>query len=165
MHNYSFRYDESDVEAFRCFQLFGYLHFCPFISTCPGVVSRLAAPPPLASRPPLPPRPPLMERMRKIKRQLSLTLGRGGSGGGDRTLSDTITQEATSHSDSGNPVRCEQRPVPRFSAGFSSLMTAALINATHLAAQVQVMLEMRDRHGKLLSTGYTVTIPRRCLEP
>lgn len=41
-----------------------------------------------------------MERMRKIKRQLSLTLGRGGSGGGDRTLSDTITQEATSHSDS-----------------------------------------------------------------
>ncbi|KAF1390972.1 hypothetical protein PFLUV_G00063680 [Perca fluviatilis] len=65
-----------------------------------GVVSRLAAPPPLESRPPLPPRPPLMERMRKIKRQLSLTLGRGGAGGGDRTLSDSINQEATSHSDS-----------------------------------------------------------------
>lgn len=43
-------------------------------------------------------------------------------------------------------------------------MMAALINATHLAAQVQVMLEMRDQHGKLLSTGYSVTIPRRCLE-
>ncbi|XP_074500978.1 cyclin-dependent kinase 16 isoform X2 [Sebastes fasciatus] len=41
-----------------------------------------------------------MERMRKIKRQLSLTLGRGGAGGGDRTLSDTINQEVTSHSDS-----------------------------------------------------------------
>nr|XP_020469394.1 cyclin-dependent kinase 16-like [Monopterus albus] len=65
-----------------------------------GVVSRLAAPPPSASRPPLPPRPPLMERMRKIKRQLSLTLGRGGAGEGDRTLSDTISQEVTSHSDS-----------------------------------------------------------------
>ena len=42
-----------------------------------------------------------MERMRKIKRQLSLTLGRGGAGGGDRMLSDTINQEVTSHSDSG----------------------------------------------------------------
>ncbi|KAM7405372.1 hypothetical protein PAMP_012639 [Pampus punctatissimus] len=41
-----------------------------------------------------------MERMRKIKRQLSLTLGRGGAGGGDRTLSDTINQDVTSHSDS-----------------------------------------------------------------
>uniref|UniRef100_A0A672I9P3 Cyclin-dependent kinase 16-like n=1 Tax=Salarias fasciatus TaxID=181472 RepID=A0A672I9P3_SALFA len=41
-----------------------------------------------------------MERMRKIKRQLSLTLGRGGAGGGDRTLSDTIAQDVTSHSDS-----------------------------------------------------------------
>ncbi|XP_040902477.1 cyclin-dependent kinase 16 [Toxotes jaculatrix] len=41
-----------------------------------------------------------MERMRKIKRQLSLTLGRGGAGGGERTLSDTINQEVTSHSDS-----------------------------------------------------------------
>ncbi|XP_051282661.1 cyclin-dependent kinase 16 isoform X2 [Dicentrarchus labrax] len=41
-----------------------------------------------------------MERMRKIKRQLSLTLGRGGAGAGDRTLSDTINQEVTSHSDS-----------------------------------------------------------------
>ncbi|XP_028265547.1 cyclin-dependent kinase 16 [Parambassis ranga] len=41
-----------------------------------------------------------MERMRKIKRQLSLTLGRGGAGGGDRMLSDTITQDVTSHSDS-----------------------------------------------------------------
>ncbi|KAM3842441.1 cyclin-dependent kinase 16-like, partial [Diretmus argenteus] len=41
-----------------------------------------------------------MERVRKIKRQLSLTLGRGGAGGGDRTLSETITQEVTSHSDS-----------------------------------------------------------------
>lgn len=70
--------------------------------TCPGAVSRLAAPPPSASRPPPPSRPPLMERMRKIKRQLSLTLGRGGAGGGDRMLSDTITQEVTSHSDSGN---------------------------------------------------------------
>ncbi|XP_061643745.1 cyclin-dependent kinase 17 isoform X3 [Phyllopteryx taeniolatus] len=39
-----------------------------------------------------------MERMRKIKRQLSLTLGRGGAGGGERTLSDH--QEITSHSDS-----------------------------------------------------------------
>ncbi|XP_054461319.1 cyclin-dependent kinase 16 isoform X5 [Anoplopoma fimbria] len=37
-----------------------------------------------------------MERMRKIKRQLSFTLGRGGDG----TLSDTINQEVTSHSDS-----------------------------------------------------------------
>ncbi|KAM4610273.1 cyclin-dependent kinase 16 [Polymixia lowei] len=41
-----------------------------------------------------------MERMRKIKRQLSLTLGRGGAGGGDRTLSETISQEVTSYSDS-----------------------------------------------------------------
>lgn len=41
-----------------------------------------------------------MERMRKIKRQLSLTLGRGGAGGGDRTLSDNNSQEVTSHSDS-----------------------------------------------------------------
>uniref|UniRef100_A0A3Q1EGX7 cyclin-dependent kinase n=1 Tax=Acanthochromis polyacanthus TaxID=80966 RepID=A0A3Q1EGX7_9TELE len=43
-----------------------------------------------------------MERMRKIKRQLSLTLGRGGArgGGGDRTLSDSISQDVTSHSDS-----------------------------------------------------------------
>ncbi|XP_041655761.1 cyclin-dependent kinase 16 [Cheilinus undulatus] len=41
-----------------------------------------------------------MERMRKIKRQLSLTLGRGGAGGGDRMLSDTNNQEVTSHSDS-----------------------------------------------------------------
>ncbi|XP_075994092.1 cyclin-dependent kinase 16 isoform X2 [Genypterus blacodes] len=41
-----------------------------------------------------------MERMRKIKRQLSLTLGRGGAGGGDRTLSETMAQEVTSHSDS-----------------------------------------------------------------
>ncbi|KAM9856074.1 cyclin-dependent kinase 16 [Aulostomus maculatus] len=41
-----------------------------------------------------------MERMRKIKRQLSLTLGRGGAGGGDRTLAETINQEVTSHSDS-----------------------------------------------------------------
>ncbi|XP_049608776.1 cyclin-dependent kinase 16 isoform X1 [Syngnathus scovelli] len=39
-----------------------------------------------------------MERMRKIKRQLSLTLGRGGAGGGERTLSDH--QDITSHSDS-----------------------------------------------------------------
>lgn len=73
-----------------------------FPSTCPGAVSRLAAPPPSASHPPPPSRPPLMERMRKIKRQLSLTLGRGGAGGGDRMLSDTINQEVTSHSDSGN---------------------------------------------------------------
>ncbi|GLD73160.1 cyclin-dependent kinase 16-like protein [Lates japonicus] len=71
----------------------------------PGVVSRLAAPPPSASRPPLPPRPPLMERMRKIKRQLSLTLGRGGGGGGERTLGDTINQEVTSHSDSEVSLR------------------------------------------------------------
>ncbi|XP_054868762.1 cyclin-dependent kinase 16 isoform X1 [Amphiprion ocellaris] len=43
-----------------------------------------------------------MERMRKIKRQLSLTLGRGGArgGGGDRSLSDSISQDVTSHSDS-----------------------------------------------------------------
>ncbi|XP_069581929.1 cyclin-dependent kinase 16 isoform X1 [Brachyistius frenatus] len=41
-----------------------------------------------------------MERMRKIKRQLSLTLGRGGAGVGDRTPGDTITQDVTSHSDS-----------------------------------------------------------------
>ncbi|XP_056131509.1 cyclin-dependent kinase 16 [Lampris incognitus] len=41
-----------------------------------------------------------MERMRKIKRQLSLTLGRGGAGNGDRTIDETITQEVTSHSDS-----------------------------------------------------------------
>ncbi|KAM3617591.1 uncharacterized protein V6R79_008545 [Siganus canaliculatus] len=41
-----------------------------------------------------------MERMRKIKRQLSLTLGRGGTRGGDRTLSDTTNQEVMSHSDS-----------------------------------------------------------------
>lgn len=73
------------------------------VSTCPGTVFRLAAPPPSASLPPLPPRPPLMERMRKIKRQLSLTLGRGGgAGGGDRTLNDTVNQDVTSHSDSGN---------------------------------------------------------------
>lgn len=44
-----------------------------------------------------------MERMRKIKRQLSLTLGRGGgTGGGDRTLNDGVSQDVTSHSDSGN---------------------------------------------------------------
>lgn len=81
------------------------------VFTCPGVVSRLAAPPPSASHPPLPPRPPLMERMRKIKRQLSLTLGRGGAGGGDRTLNDAINQDVTSHSDSGNTRvrRCERR--------------------------------------------------------
>lgn len=71
------------------------------VFTFPGVVSRVTAPPPLASRPPLPPRPPLMERIRKLKRQLSVTLGRGGAGGGDRTLNDTGTQEVTSHSDSG----------------------------------------------------------------
>ncbi|XP_041861028.1 cyclin-dependent kinase 16-like isoform X3 [Melanotaenia boesemani] len=41
-----------------------------------------------------------MEKMRKIKRQLSLTLGRGSAGGGEKTLSDTNTQEVTSHSDS-----------------------------------------------------------------
>ncbi|CAJ1085693.1 cyclin-dependent kinase 16 [Xyrichtys novacula] len=41
-----------------------------------------------------------MERMRKIKRQLSLTLGRGGATGGDRKLSDTVNQDVTSHSDS-----------------------------------------------------------------
>lgn len=77
------------------------------MSTCPGAVSRLAAPPPSASLPPLPPRPPLMERMRKIKRQLSLTLGRGGgAGGGDRTLNDTVNQDVTSHSDSGNAELC-----------------------------------------------------------
>ncbi|KAF3696310.1 Cyclin-dependent kinase 16 [Channa argus] len=46
-----------------------------------------------------------MERMRKIKRQLSLTLGRGGSRGGDRTLSDTINHEVTSHSDSEVSLR------------------------------------------------------------
>ncbi|XP_058499618.1 cyclin-dependent kinase 16-like [Solea solea] len=46
-----------------------------------------------------------MERMRKIKRQLSLTLGRGGAGEGDRTVSDTINQEVTSHSDSEVSVR------------------------------------------------------------
>ncbi|XP_047442878.1 cyclin-dependent kinase 16 isoform X3 [Mugil cephalus] len=48
-----------------------------------------------------------MERMRKIKRQLSLTLGRGGAGGGggDRTLSDSIAQEVTSHSDSEVSLR------------------------------------------------------------
>nr|XP_046252990.1 cyclin-dependent kinase 16 isoform X2 [Scatophagus argus] len=64
------------------------------------VVSRLAAPSPSSPHPTLPPRPPLMERMRKIKRQLSLSLGRGGAGGGDRTLSETASQEVTSHSDS-----------------------------------------------------------------
>uniref|UniRef100_A0A3Q3G697 cyclin-dependent kinase n=1 Tax=Kryptolebias marmoratus TaxID=37003 RepID=A0A3Q3G697_KRYMA len=41
-----------------------------------------------------------MERVRKIKRQLSITLGRGRPGGGDGMLNDTITQEVTSHSDS-----------------------------------------------------------------
>ncbi|XP_065817430.1 cyclin-dependent kinase 16 [Labrus bergylta] len=41
-----------------------------------------------------------MERMRKIKRQLSLTLGRGGAAGGDSIMGDTINQEVTSHSDS-----------------------------------------------------------------
>ncbi|XP_026222922.1 cyclin-dependent kinase 16 isoform X2 [Anabas testudineus] len=75
-----------------------------FNSHCFGV-SRLAAPPPTAPHPPLPPRPPLMERMRKIKRQLSLTLGRGVGGGGDRTLSDSISQEVTSHSDSEVSLR------------------------------------------------------------
>lgn len=40
-----------------------------------------------------------MERVRKIKRQLSLTLGRGGAGSGDRTLSEA-NQDVTSHSDS-----------------------------------------------------------------
>uniref|UniRef100_A0A3B5MR62 mitogen-activated protein kinase n=1 Tax=Xiphophorus couchianus TaxID=32473 RepID=A0A3B5MR62_9TELE len=41
-----------------------------------------------------------MERIRKLKRQLSVTLGRGGAGGGDRALNDSNTQEVTSHSDS-----------------------------------------------------------------
>ncbi|KAJ0036520.1 hypothetical protein NQD34_005197 [Periophthalmus magnuspinnatus] len=41
-----------------------------------------------------------MERVRKIKRQLSLTLGRGGAGGVDRTVSE-VNQDVTSHSDSG----------------------------------------------------------------
>ncbi|XP_055021691.1 cyclin-dependent kinase 16 [Boleophthalmus pectinirostris] len=40
-----------------------------------------------------------MERVRKIKRQLSLTLGRGGAAGGDRTVSE-VNQDVTSHSDS-----------------------------------------------------------------
>ncbi|XP_033825247.1 cyclin-dependent kinase 16-like [Periophthalmus magnuspinnatus] len=40
-----------------------------------------------------------MERVRKIKRQLSLTLGRGGAGGVDRTVSE-VNQDVTSHSDS-----------------------------------------------------------------
>ncbi|XP_028308827.1 cyclin-dependent kinase 16 [Gouania willdenowi] len=43
-----------------------------------------------------------MERMRKIKRQLSITLGRGGAGGGaeDRPTNDSVSQDVTSHSDS-----------------------------------------------------------------
>ncbi|XP_014880178.1 cyclin-dependent kinase 16-like [Poecilia latipinna] len=44
-----------------------------------------------------------MERIRKLKRQLSVTLGRGGAGGGDQALNDSNTQEVTSHSDSEVP--------------------------------------------------------------
>lgn len=91
------------------------------VSTCPGAVFRLAAPPSSASLPPLPPRPPLMERMRKIKRQLSLTLGRGGgAGGGDRTLNDTVNQDVTSHSDSGNAELCGTKKVTQWSAAVMS---------------------------------------------
>ncbi|XP_056277999.1 cyclin-dependent kinase 16 [Pseudoliparis swirei] len=41
-----------------------------------------------------------MERMRKIKRELSFTLGRGGAGGRGRTPSATANEEVKSHSDS-----------------------------------------------------------------
>ncbi|XP_015253321.1 PREDICTED: cyclin-dependent kinase 16-like [Cyprinodon variegatus] len=44
-----------------------------------------------------------MERIRKLKRQLSVTLRRGGAGGGDRALNETSPQEVTSHSDSEMP--------------------------------------------------------------
>lgn len=57
----------------------------------------VAAPPSSSTRPPL---PPLMERVRKIKRQLSMTL-RGGNSG-DKTMTESISsQDAGAHSDSG----------------------------------------------------------------
>lgn len=60
-----------------------------------------------------------MERIRKLKRQLSVTLGRGGAGGGDRALNDSNTQEVTSHSDSGDFLFRDQRYslVPKGSVG------------------------------------------------
>uniref|UniRef100_A0A3P9PC50 Cyclin dependent kinase 16 n=1 Tax=Poecilia reticulata TaxID=8081 RepID=A0A3P9PC50_POERE len=62
-----------------------------------------------------------MERIRKLKRQLSVTLGRGGAGGGDQALNDSNTQEVTSHSDSGDFLFRDQHYslVPRGSVGTS----------------------------------------------
>lgn len=57
----------------------------------------MAAPPSSSTRPPL---PPLMERVRKIKRQLSMTL-RGGNSG-DKNMTESISSQDTgAHSDSG----------------------------------------------------------------
>ncbi|MEQ2296318.1 hypothetical protein AMECASPLE_023625, partial [Ameca splendens] len=100
-----------------------------------GVVSRLTAPPPSVSRPPLPPRPPLMERIRKLKRQLSVTLGRGGAGGGDRALNETNTQEVTSHSDSE-------------------------VQSLHSSAALKVRASSSSAHSLLQSYGSSMRKPR-----
>lgn len=61
----------------------------------------VAALPSSSSRPPL---PPLMERVRKIKRQLSMTL-RGGNSS-DKNLTESISSQDTgAHSDSGTVPR------------------------------------------------------------
>ncbi|TTB56405.1 Cyclin-dependent kinase 16 [Bagarius yarrelli] len=57
---------------------------------------RTVAAPPSSSRPPL---PPLMERVRKIKRQLSMTL-RGGNSGDKSMTESACSQDTGAHSDS-----------------------------------------------------------------
>ncbi|XP_047235771.1 cyclin-dependent kinase 16 isoform X2 [Girardinichthys multiradiatus] len=76
-----------------------------------------------------------MERIRKLKRQLSVTLGRGGAGGGDRTLNETNTQEVTSHSDSE-------------------------VQSLHSSAALKVRASSSSAHSLLQSYGSSMRKPR-----
>ncbi|GAA6076136.1 cyclin-dependent kinase 16 isoform X1 [Tachysurus ichikawai] len=70
--------------------------------TCLATAPTVAAPSSSSSQPPL---PPLMERVRKIKRQLSMTL-RGGNSG-DKNMTESISSQDTgAHSDSAEYKAC-----------------------------------------------------------
>lgn len=116
-----------------------HLHKHTRISTSRGGLT-VAAPPPPSSLPPI---PPLMDRMRKIKRQLSLTLR--GSNSGDKTLSETISSQDTgAHSDS----EIVHEDVKMGSDGESDQASATSSDEVHSPVRVR----LRNNPGRKIST-------------
>lgn len=108
----------------------------------------VAAPSSSSSQPPL---PPLMERVRKIKRQLSMTL-RGGNSG-DKNMTESISSQDTgAHSDSGTaPHPHLHNPHPQ--------VIITLILVLHFQPSTRhVLIHSKSHHGPTKRNSQRFTI-------